>query len=115
MRFLNIFSKKYIFKDKIKSFYKNPNLLIEIEFANRSDEKKTLWIEPTCVEFTLDAQMEYKILTHDKSFRIEFDREDFITFYLQHSFGFKLYKRTASKEVKNPNEWELDQDTSEIN
>lgn len=109
------FSKRHIFKDKIEFFYENPQLLVDIEFANRTDQKKTLWVEPTCTEFELDAQTEYKILTHDKFFRIEFDKDDFIVFYLQHSFGFKLYKRPTSKEITNPNEWILDQDTSDIN
>lgn len=115
MGFLNNFLNKYIFKDKIKFFYDNPKLLVEIEFGNRTDEKKTLWIEPTCVEFELDAQTEYKIITHDKYFRIEFDKDDLIVFYLQYSFGFKLYKRPTSKEIINPNDWILDIDTSEIN
>lgn len=90
-------------------------MLSEIEFANRTDQKKTLWIEPNCIEFSLDAQTEYKISTHGKFFRIEFDKDDFIVFYLQYSFGFKLYKRSTSKEAINPNEWRLDQDMSEIN
>ena len=108
-------SNKYVFKDKIKFFYDNPDLLVDIEFANRTDQKKKVWVEPACTEFELDSQTEYRILTHDKFFRIEFDKDDFIVFYLQHSFGFKLYKRPTSKEVINSNEWTLDQDTSEIN
>jgi hypothetical protein len=115
MGLLNIFYKKYIFKDEIKYFYDNPDLLVDLVFSNNTDQKKTLWIEPTCVEVALDAKTEYKILTHDKFFRIKFDKDDFIVFYLQHSFGFKLYKRATSKEITNPNEWELDHDTSEIN
>jgi hypothetical protein len=115
MGIFSSFSKKYIFKDKIKFLYNNPDLLVDIEFANRTEQKKTLWVEPTCTEFELDTQTEYKILTHDKFFRIEFDKDDFIVIWLQHSFGFKLYKRPTSKEVINPHEWTLEQDTSEIN
>ncbi len=109
------FSKKNFFKDRVKFFYDNPDLLVDIEFANRTDQKRGVWVEPACIEFELDAHSEYKIVTHDKFFRIEFDKDDRIVFYLQYSFGFKLFKRPTSQEVINPNEWTLDQDTSEIN
>lgn len=109
------FSKKHVFKDTIKDIYENPDLLVDIEFANRTDKKKTVWVEPACIEFELDTQTEYKILTHDKFFRIDFKKDDFIIFYLQSSFGFKLYKRPTSKEIINENKWTLEEDTSEIN
>jgi len=115
---MGLFSFLYqrpIFKNRIDYFYKHPELLVDIEFANRTDRKKRVWVEPTCAEFEIDANTEYRIVTHDRFFRIDFDSDDSMIFYLQYSFGFKLYKRPTSKEVKNPNGWTLDYDTSDIN
>lgn len=89
--------------------------MVEIEFGNRTNIKKYIWVEPTCVSIEIEAETEYQIKTHDKTFRIEFDKEEIIIFYLQFSFGFILNKRPTSKEVKNPNPWTLDTDCSEIN
>ncbi|WP_207430892.1 hypothetical protein [Sabulibacter ruber] len=115
MWFSKLFRKRNYLEERIKYFYENPERLFEIEFANHSENKKSVWVEPTCIEFELDTQTEYKIVTHDKFVRLEFDGDGNLIFYLQHSFGFKLYKRPASKEVKNRHEWEPDNDTSEIN
>ena len=109
MSLFNIFKKKNLYEKS------SSKLLIDIEFANRTDREKVVWVEPTCVEFNIGANTEYRIVTHDKFFRIEFDSNDRIIFYLQYSFGFKLYKRPVSEEVHNPNNWILDDDTSEIN
>ena len=73
-----------------------------------------MWVEPTCIEFELDDMTEYKIVTHDKFFHIRFD-EEYLTFFLQYSFGFKLFKRPVSEELRNPFDWELEMDTSDIN
>jgi hypothetical protein len=102
-------------KEKIKKLYNTPGKLVEIEFANRTDIKKFVWVEPTCVSIEIDAQTEYKILTHDKTFRIEFDKDETIIFYLQYSFGFILYKRLVSETNPNLNSWKVDIDLSEIN
>lgn len=115
MGLLRFLYNKPIFKNKIDYFYKHPKLLVDIEFANRTNRKKKVWVEPTCEEFEIDRNTEYRIVSHDKFFRIEFDSDDSIIFYLQYSFGFKLYKRPVSEEVVNPNSWILDYDTSEIN
>ena len=89
--------------------------LIEIEFFNRTRNVMNIWVEPTCVSIDLVDNMEYKIISHDKSFRIEFDKEGQIIFYLQYSFGFKLYKRTTNGEIINKADWILDFDCSDIN
>jgi hypothetical protein len=107
--------KRPIFKNRIAYFYEHPDMLVEIEFANRTDKKKRVWVETSCVEFELDSNTEYRIVTHDKSFRIDFDSENSIIFYLQYSFGFKLYKRRVSDAIVNHDEWILEHDTSEIN
>jgi hypothetical protein len=69
-------------KDKIKQLYTDPSNLVVIEFANRTDTKKYVWVEPTCVSLELDADTEYQIVTHDKTFRIEFDKDETMIFYL---------------------------------
>lgn len=102
-------------KETIKAIYDDPEMLTEIEFANRSKTAKQVWIEPTADELELDAETEYKIITHDKFFRIEFDADGDLTFYLQYAFGFKLYRRPTSGELKNPHKWELFLDTSDVN
>lgn len=107
--------KRPIFKNRIDYFYEHPELLVDIEFANRSGRPKKVWVEPTCQEFEIDCNTEYRVVSHDKFFRIDFDSDDSIIFYLQYSFGFKLYKRPISTEIENPNDWILDYDTSEIN
>jgi len=102
-------------KSRIKQLYSDPKELVTIEFANRTDAKKFVWVEPTCVSLELDANTEYQIITHDKTFRIEFAKDEKIIFYLQYSFGFILNKRPASKEPQNPYEWVLEVDCSNIN
>ena len=114
-KLFNLIYKAPIFKNRVNFFYNNPDLLVDIEFANRTDNPKRVWVELTCIEFELDKQTEYKILTHDKFFRIEFDSDNSIIFYLQYSFGCKLFKRPVSDEMRNPNEWILDLDFSDIN
>ena len=115
MGLFNFLYKKPIFKNRIDYFYKHPEFLVDIEFANRTDRNKRVWVELACQEFEIDPNTEYRIVTHDKFFRIEFDSNDSIIFYLQYSFGFKLYKRPVSEEIKNPHDWILDYDTSDIN
>jgi hypothetical protein len=103
------------FKSRVNHFYKDPDLLVDIEFANRTDKPKRVWVELICIEFELDKQTEYKILTNDKSFRIEFDSDNSIIFYLQYAFSCKLFKRPISDQIRNPNDWILDLDFSDIN
>ena len=102
-------------KERIKRLYEDPDKLVVIEFSNRTTIKKYIWVEPTCVSIELKADTEYQVITHDRTFRIEFDNEETIVFYLQYSFGFILNKRPSSSEPNNPNPWTLDMDCSEIN
>ena len=101
-------------KNRISRLYGNPDKLVVIEFGNRTNIKKYIWVEPTCVLIGLEADTEYQVITHDRTFRIEFDKEETIVFYLQNSFGFILNKRPSSTEVRNPSPWTLDVDFSEI-
>ena len=101
--------------DYIKYLYNHPQTLVEFEFSNRTKTTVNVWVELACVEIDLDDITEYKIVSHDRSFRIEFDVNNKVTFYLQYSFGFKLFKRPISKDVKNELEWTLDYDCSDIN
>jgi hypothetical protein len=99
----------------MRKLYEDSNNLVTIEFANRTDIKKFVWVEPTCVSIEVNSNTEYQVITHDKTFRIEFDKDETIIFYLQYSFGFILNKRPISKKVNNPNPWTLDLDCSDIN
>jgi hypothetical protein len=99
----------------IHDLYNDPAKLVIIEFANRTDIPRLIWVEPSCISIEIDANTEYQIVTHDKTFRMEFDKEETLVFYLQYSFGFKLFKRPTSVKAINPNVWILDMDTSEIN
>lgn len=101
--------------EKIKELYNDPDNLAVIEFSNRTNIRKLIWVEPSCVTIEVEANTEYQILTHDKSFRIEFDLEYTLIFYLQYSFGFILNKRAISNAIPNPNPWILDMDSSDIN
>ncbi len=101
--------------ERIKIFYEHPERLVDIEFSNRTNTLKNIWIEPACTSINLDHETEYRIVTHDKFFRMEFDNDNQVIFYLQYSFGFKLYKRLRSDEVVNKNEWIIDYDCSHIN
>ena len=94
---------------------KSNQALVEIEFSNKTNNLKNIWVEPICMSIDLDHETEYKIITDDRFFRIEFDKDDQVIFYLQYRFGFKLYKRLISIDVINKNEWLLDSDYSEIN
>jgi len=92
-----------------------PSKPIEIEFFNRTKSIVNVWVEPTCVSIDLDDNTEYKMVTEERFFRLEFDENGQLIFYLQYSFGFKLFKRPASAMVHNPNEWILEFDWSDIN
>jgi hypothetical protein len=87
--------------------------LISIEFENRTNEIKTLWIEPTCVEFHLDRHSEFMLLAKDDTYRIQIN-DDYITIYLQYTFDLQLYKRPTSEDIPNPNEWELVEDYFDV-
>lgn len=102
-------------EERIKFFYEHPETLVDIEFSNRTNTLTNIWVEPACTSIDLDKDTEYKIVSHDRFFRMEFDKDNQVVFYLQYSFGFKLYKRASSADVVNKNEWLLDYDCSDIN
>lgn len=88
---------------------------VEIEFFNRTKNVVNVWVEPACFCLDLDANTEYKLVARDRFFRLEIDHNAHLIFYLQHSFGFKLFKRAAVIQPVNPNDWILDFDCSDIN
>ena len=94
----------------IKELYNNPEALVEIELTNKSKKLKYIWCEPMTLQIDLEEDYDYKIVTHDRSFGIEFSDEDQVVFLVNYSFGFKLYKRKKAKS-----KWILDEDYSEIN
>ena len=89
--------------------------MAEIEFFNRAKSLVSVWIEPTCFSLDLEDDTEYRLVTHDQFFRLEIGHNPQLIFYLQYSFGFKLFKRPAAAGAVNPNEWILDFDCSDIN
>lgn len=87
-----------------KQIYSNPDNLVEIKFANPTDSLKTVWLEPVGDWIKLDPYTEYKIVTHDRKFTIEYTSAHEFTFWLENAFGCILYKRA----IKAPqNDWEL--------
>ncbi len=102
------------FEERIKYLYEHPENLVDIEFSNRTKQTVHIWVEMACISIDLDQETEYKIVTHDKSFRMEFDNNNQVVFYLQYSFGFKLYKRPIPKEHSS-HEWLIEYDCSSIN
>lgn len=90
------------------------NKFIEIEFFNRTGRAVSIWVKLACILIELDNATEYRIVTHERYYRFEFDHNEIIL-YLQTTFGFKLFKRPASAEYRNPNEWILEMDWSDIN
>ena len=99
-----------IFTNWLTELYNNPEALTEIELINKSKKLKFIWCEPSCLGIDLDKNCDYKIVTHDKSFSIEFTDNDNVVFWVNKSFGFKLYKRKQGE-----NNWILDIDMSTIN
>lgn len=79
---------------------------IGLEFHNRTATKLLLWIEMCCEELELTPDTEYRLESTENEYRIEFD-VDCIVLYYQYSFGPKIFKRPSSKEIKNPEPWEL--------
>lgn len=87
---------------------------IGIEFYNKTDHQKKLWVEPSCIELILESKTEYRVEADDMEYRIEFD-EEYVILYLQYRFGPKIYKRPYSSNLSNSEEWLLDTDYSSIN
>ncbi len=103
-------------EQRIKYFYDHPETLVDIEFSNRTKQTINIWVELACVSIDLDSETEYKIVSHDRYFRMEFDENNHVVFYLQYSFGFKLYKRQMqNKGSTKVSDWTIDYDCSEIN
>jgi len=97
---------------KWKEIYSDPDSLVEIKFSNVTDGVKYVWVEPAAYSLELEPNTEYKIVTHERHFSIEYTSDSQFTLWMDYSFGFKLYK----KEDKNVAEsWILDIDMSDIN
>jgi hypothetical protein len=97
-----------------KDGYANPDRLVEIEFSTKTNQPKYVWVEPAAISIELDLNTEYKIVTHEKAFAIEYNSEHQFTLWMERSFGFKLYKRPLTK-INASSSWQLDMDLSDIN
>mgnify|MGYP003579084968 CR=1 FL=1 len=99
------------YKPKLKTLapYDNnseTNQLISIEFINRSSEQRKFWIEPYCVEFEPDANWEFKLISNERSYQLDFDSDATVIWM----GDFQLFKRPTSEATPNPNLWELEID-----
>lgn len=105
-------NKYYSFNSANKNISKNDtNNLVEFTFENKQDKEILIWTEPAAYEIVIPPKFEYKLVTDDKKFTIEFNNDN-MTFWLVKRFGYKLLKRKLST---NPNEkWEIDIDTFNI-
>ena len=108
-------NEESLFSEMVKAVYNDPSIPVDIEFSNRTGKLVNIWVEPSCQSIDLEKGMEYKIVSHDRFFRLEFDDDNQVVFYCQYSFGCKIFKRPSSSEVTNKNDWELEIDLSEIN
>ena len=105
-------NKYYSINSANKNIPKNDtNNLIEFTFENKSDKEVFIWTEPAAYEIVIPPQFEYKLITDDKEFAIEFNNDN-MTFWLVTKFGYKLLKRKLSTNPKE--KWEIDIDTFDI-
>jgi hypothetical protein len=74
-KLFNRLFKRQIAQNLIKNPYDHPELLVDIEFSNRTNKTKRVWVEIACVEIEIDTHTEYRILTHDRFFHIAFDSD----------------------------------------
>jgi hypothetical protein len=99
------------FSEKWKEVYGNPHNLVEIRFSNATNSVKYVWLEPAAYSLEPDANTEYKLLTHERHFSIEYSSGSQFTFQMDYAFGFVLYKRSRNG---NSGDWTLDVDMSDI-
>lgn len=66
--------------------------MVEIKLANPTAELRGVWIEPAAYMLKLEPNTEYKLVTDDRSFRIEFDSNYRLTLWTDTTVGFVLYK-----------------------
>lgn len=92
-----------------KDVYSDPANLVEIVLTNPTDKVKKVWVEPAAYLVELDARTEYKLVTHDRLFRMELDAGDRVTLWLERSVGFKLYKLVVEDGAYR---WVVDHDCS---
>lgn len=94
-----------------KEIYSNPENLVEIKFSNKTDSVKYVWVEPAALSLELLPKTEYRILTHETRFSIEYDDDNQFTLWMDYSCGFLLYKKQSEDASSD---WILDIDLSEV-
>ncbi len=82
--------------------------LLEWVFSNTSSKMVRIWMEPVAYDMEVPPQYEYKLLTYEKSIRMEFEDEQ-ITFWMETELAYALYQRPIGS--KN---WELEIDLLDI-
>lgn len=93
-----------------KEVYSDPANLVEIVLTNPTDKPRGVWIEPAAYMVELHPRSEYKLVTHDRMFRMEFDAEYKCTLWLDRTFGFVLYKLVIEEGAYK---WVVDFDCSD--
>lgn len=83
--------------------------MTEILFSNNSNSPKYVWVEPVAYSIELDGHMQFRFVTNETSFAIEYDSDQQFTLRLDNSVSFTLYKRPL-KEVGQHAEWTVDID-----
>ncbi len=67
-------------------------------FRNKTDVARYIWLEPAAISLELISHTQYKLVTDETAFTIEYDAENQITLWQDYFFGFRLYKRTNEQE-----------------
>jgi hypothetical protein len=83
--------------------------MTEILFSNSSDSAKFVWVEPLAYPIELDGQTEYRLVTHETTFAIDYTSGNQFTLRLDNSIYFTLYKRSLQAGAENL-EWTVDID-----
>ncbi len=87
---------------------------VEIEFHARNNIPIAIWVEPSCQNIDVEPGFDYRLVTWENCFRIEFDIKIGIILYLQYSNEYKLYKREYSRDFGKEKEWVLEYDLSDL-
>ncbi|RFP65041.1 hypothetical protein D0N36_11095 [Hymenobacter lapidiphilus] len=79
---------------------------ISIDLYNRQPVRLELCLEPFGHGVEMQAGMEYRIVSVETEYRIEFG-PDLIIVYLEDVFEYKIFERPYSTDFQNPGDWQL--------
>jgi len=87
----------------------NSDNIVEFEFSNSTNETKYIWVEPIAYSIEIDPNSQYKLMTLEKSFAIEYTSDNQFTLWMNSNHRFKLFKRPLPKGLEIQ-DWSLDID-----